>query len=129
MRPLLLSLCMTAVLSVLAGCDALGIETAAQVAERKEAEGKAVGSACRQAVRSIEDCFQTNPKAGKAAVFAGWREMDQYMRENQMVGMPWSGDEDATEEIIEPKEAPVEKGPENDHPTHKTEPDSKTRKS
>ena len=25
---------------------------------------------------------------GKAAVFAGWREMDQYMRENAVVGMP-----------------------------------------
>lgn len=74
--------------SQLAGCDALGIETAPQVAARKEAEGMAIGSACRHAVRSIEDCFERNPKAGKAAVFAGWKSMDQYMRENEVLGMP-----------------------------------------
>lgn len=58
------------------------------MAERKQAEAHAIGSACRHAIRSIEDCFKTNPKAGKAAVFAGWKEMDQYMRDNQIVGMP-----------------------------------------
>lgn len=83
-----LTLCLTAAVSLLAGCDALGIETAAQQAERKDAEGKAIGSACRHAIRSVEDCFKSNPKAGKAAVFAGWKEMDVYMRENQLVGMP-----------------------------------------
>lgn len=76
----------------LAGCDALGIETATQVNARKEAEGRAIGSACRHAVRSIESCFQSNPRAGKAAVFAGWREMDQYMRDNNVVGMPSEGE-------------------------------------
>lgn len=79
---------MVSATSLLAGCDLLGIETASQVAARKEAEGKAIGSACRHAVRSVEDCFRSNPKAGKAAVFAGWKEMDQYMRENEIVGMP-----------------------------------------
>lgn len=73
---------------LMAGCEALGIETATQVAARKEAEARAIGSACRHAVRSIEDCFSSNPKAGKAAVFAGWKDMDQYMRENEIVGMP-----------------------------------------
>lgn len=73
---------------LLAGCDVLGIETAPQVNARKEAEGRAIGSGCRHAVRSIESCFQTNPRAGKAAVFSGWREMDQYMRDNNVVGMP-----------------------------------------
>ncbi len=88
MRHAALTLCLTAAASLLAGCDALGIETAAQQAGRKEAEGKAIGSACRHAIRSVEDCFKSNPKAGKAAVFAGWKEMDVYMRENQLVGMP-----------------------------------------
>lgn len=74
--------------SLLAGCEALGIETATQINAKKEAEGKAIGSACRHAVKSIEDCFGSYPRAGKAAVFAGWREMDQYMRENAVVGMP-----------------------------------------
>jgi hypothetical protein len=74
--------------ALLGGCDALGIESSTQIAERKQAEAHAIGSACRHAIRSIEDCFKTNPKAGKAAVFAGWKEMDQYMRDNQIVGMP-----------------------------------------
>lgn len=75
----------------LAGCDVmgvLGIETAAQLAAQKEAEGKAIGSGCRHAERSIEECYQNNPRAGKAAVFAGWREMDEYMRENKVAAMP-----------------------------------------
>jgi len=78
-------------LLALGGCDLmglLGIETAGQIAEQKEAEGKAIGSGCRHAERSIEECYQNNPKAGKAAVFAGWREMDEYMRENKVAGMP-----------------------------------------
>lgn len=73
---------------LLPGCEMLGIETPAQQLARKEAEGKAIGSACRHAVRSIEDCFRSNPKAGKAAVFEGWKDMDAYMRENEIVGMP-----------------------------------------
>jgi hypothetical protein len=83
-----LSLCLIGAASLLAGCDMLGIETASQVAAKKEAEARAIGSACRHAVRSIEDCFGSNPKAGKAAVFAGWKDMDQYMRDNEIVGMP-----------------------------------------
>ena len=89
-RPALLLLTLAS--TWLAGCDALGIETATQVNARKESEGRAIGSACRHAVRSIESCFQTNPRAGKAAVFAGWREMDQYMRDNNVVGMPSEGE-------------------------------------
>jgi len=75
----------------LGGCDImgiLGIETAAQLAEQKEAEGKAIGSGCRHAERSIEECYQNNSRASKAAVFAGWREMDEYMRENKIASMP-----------------------------------------
>lgn len=71
----------------LAGCDQLGIETPAKSAERQEAEAKAIGSACRHAMRAIEDCYVLNPKADKSAVFAGWREMDEYMRENKLEGV------------------------------------------
>jgi hypothetical protein len=84
-------LLLTTASALLAGCDALGIESATAINARKEAEGRAIGSACRHAVRSIESCFETNPRAGKAAVFAGWREMDQYMRDNNVVGMPTEG--------------------------------------
>jgi hypothetical protein len=71
----------------LVGCDQLGIETPQKSAERQEADAKAIGSACRHALRAIEDCYTLNPKANKAAVFAGWREMDEYMRENKLEGV------------------------------------------
>lgn len=70
--------------SLLAACDQLGIESPQKEAERKEAEAKAIGSACRQAGRAIEDCYNLNPKASKSAIFGGWREMDEYMRENKL---------------------------------------------
>lgn len=73
--------------AALAGCDQLGIEDPAKVAAAKEADGKAIGSACRHAMRAIEDCYVLNPKAQKAAVYAGWREMDEYMRENKLEGI------------------------------------------
>lgn len=75
------------VLLWLSGCDQLGLDTPAKTAERKQAEAKAVGSACRHAMRAIEDCYVLNPKADKSAVFAGWREMDEYMRENKLEGV------------------------------------------
>lgn len=69
---------------LLAGCDALGIESASVASARRDAEGKAIGAACRHAGRSIEACYGANRKAEKASVFAGWREMNDYMRENQI---------------------------------------------
>ena len=80
----LLSVLLTACPLLLAGCDLLGIEGASAVAERRQADGKAVGAACRHAGRAIEDCYGLNKKAEKAAVFAGWREMNDYMRENKI---------------------------------------------
>jgi hypothetical protein len=81
-RPTTLALLVS--LLMLSGCDLLGIEPASAVVARKEAEGKAVGGACRHAGRAIEDCYGMNKKADKAAVFAGWREMNDYMRENKI---------------------------------------------
>jgi hypothetical protein len=75
------------VLLALGGCDQLGIDTPGKTAERQLAEAKAVGSACRHAMRAIEDCYVLNPKADKSSVFAGWREMDEYMRENKLEGV------------------------------------------
>lgn len=80
------SILILAAVAALAGCDLLG-EPAESILARKEAEGRAVGSACRHANRAIEDCYTLNRKAQKAAVFAGWREMDEYMRENKMEGI------------------------------------------
>ena len=71
----------------LAGCDQLGIETPAKSAEHARADAKAIGGACRHAMRAIEDCYTLNPKAEKAAMYEGWREMDEYMRENKLEGV------------------------------------------
>jgi hypothetical protein len=69
---------------LLGGCEQLGLETPGQAAAAKEADGRAIGSACRHSGRALEDCYTLNPKAQKAAVFTGWRDMDAYMRENNI---------------------------------------------
>ena len=78
--------------SLLAGCDmlggALGIESPEKAAAAREADGKAIGGACRHAGRAIEDCYALNKKAEKASVFAGWRDMNDYMRENKIDPVP-----------------------------------------
>ena len=72
---------------LLAGCDIPGLGPDARTLQR-EAEAKAIGGACRHALRGLEDCYTLNPKAAKAQVFAGWKDMDQYMRENKIEGTP-----------------------------------------
>ncbi|MEG2581906.1 MAG: hypothetical protein RSB07_14030 [Comamonas sp.] len=54
----------------------------------RENEAKAIGSGCRHAMRGIEDCYTLNPKAPKSMVFAGWKDMDEYMREHKLEGTP-----------------------------------------
>ena len=74
-------------LLLLTGCDIPGISPSAATLQ-KDAEAKAIGSACRHALRGLEDCYTLTPKAPKAAVFAGWKDMDAYMRENKIEGTP-----------------------------------------
>lgn len=71
----------------LSGCEQLGIDTPATIQARAEEEGKAIGTACRHSVRAMEDCYAMNAKTPKAAIAAGWREMDEYMRENKLEGV------------------------------------------
>jgi hypothetical protein len=83
MRPLsLLAVC--AAVALLAGCDLLGIESPEKIAAARDADGRAIGGACRHAGRAIEDCYALNKRADRAAVFAGWRDMNDYMRENKI---------------------------------------------
>jgi len=70
--------------ALLGGCEMLGMESSEKVAAAREAEGKAVGAACRHAGRAIEDCYAIYKKADRASVFAGWRDMNDYMRENKI---------------------------------------------
>jgi hypothetical protein len=73
------------VLAVLsAGCEQLGIESPEKIAAAKDADGRAIGGACRHAGRAIEDCYTLYKKADRSAVFAGWRDMNDYMRENKI---------------------------------------------
>jgi hypothetical protein len=85
-RPILAAL--LAAVALLSGCELLGIEPASAVAARKESEAKAIGGACRHAGRAIEDCYVLNKRADKAGIFAGWREMNDYMRENKIDAVP-----------------------------------------
>ena len=65
---------------LLGGCDLLGIDSPEKIAAARDADGRAVGDAGR----AIEDCYALHRKAERAAVFAGWREMNDYMRENKI---------------------------------------------
>lgn len=77
-------LAVVALAALLAGCDLAEITGEAKLLAAREAEGKAIGSACRHAGRAIEDCYAKSPKVSKAAIFNGWRDMDAYMRENNI---------------------------------------------
>jgi hypothetical protein len=81
LRTLLLTLTL-----LLSGCDLVDLLADPRVVQR-EADAKAIGGACRFGLRSIEDCYSLNPKASKSAVFIGWKDMDQYMRDNKVEGV------------------------------------------
>lgn len=78
--------CIAAVLSgaLLVGCEMPGDAALQQKLASIEADSRAIGSACKQAGRAIEDCYTLNPKASKAAIFAGWKDMNDYMRDNKL---------------------------------------------
>lgn len=75
-------------LLTLSGCDQitqrLGLEDPGAKEARLENDAKAVGSACRHSGRAIEDCYSIYSWLPRAGIFTGWREMDAYMRENQL---------------------------------------------
>ena len=72
----------------LPGCDMIqqkiGLENPAAKAAKDEADGKAVGGACRQSGRAIEDCYSIYSWLPRAAIYDGWRAMDAYMRDNKL---------------------------------------------
>ncbi|MEN3112518.1 hypothetical protein ACFONG_01365 [Uliginosibacterium paludis] len=83
-RPFAASWLPCMLLLALTACDRLGLPDPAREAAAREADGKAIGGACRHAGRALEDCYAMNPSAEKAAVFAGWKEMNDYMAENKI---------------------------------------------
>ncbi len=88
LKPMRRLLIVSALLLGLSGCDLiqqkLGIEAPAVKAARLDAEGQAVGSACRQSGRAIEDCYSIYSWLSKASIYQGWRDMDAYMRDNKL---------------------------------------------
>ncbi|MEW6677512.1 MAG: hypothetical protein AB1421_06285 [Pseudomonadota bacterium] len=72
----------------LTGCDQLKERAGIPDPAKVEAEGKAIGSACRHAGWGIEDCFRLNPDASKPAMFTGWKDMNEYMIKNEMQAVP-----------------------------------------
>lgn len=83
-RSVLARLLIVCAAGLLGGCEQLGIETPEAIATARIADGKAIGGACRHAGRAIEDCYLLYKKADRAAIFTGWRDMNDYMRENQI---------------------------------------------
>lgn len=66
----------------LAGCNWFNHVTGLS----KDAD-RATGAACRQTGRSLEECYRRNPDADRAQIFAGWREMHEYMSKQQLPTM------------------------------------------
>jgi len=92
---------------LLPACDMLGLGPDPRIAQ-KEADAKAIGAACRNGLRNIEDCYSLNKGVNKAAIYAGWLEMDAYMRENKLEGQRTEvvpPDAPPAEEIIEEPKA------------------------
>ena len=85
--PAAFALCATLLMS---GCDLDALMADPKLAQR-EADAKAIGGACRHGLRSIEDCYSLNEKSARAAIFAGWKDMDQYMRDNKIEGVAPQG--------------------------------------
>ena len=97
---LIARLLLAGVALLLAACDIPGLGPDPAIA-RREAEAKAIGGGCRYSSRSIEDCYELNERASKSAIFEGWKEMDQYMRENKIEGVrAVEAKSEPTEEII-----------------------------
>ena len=95
----------------LVACEQLGLDDQAKIAAAREADGRAIGNACRQTGRVLEECYALNPKFQKAAIFAGWREMDGYMRENKIENSERPGGETKSSDAkpAESKSPAVEK--------------------
>jgi len=79
--PLIISLLLT-------GCDAFYEALEIPNPSKAKSEAKAVGAACRHSGRSLEDCFYLNPDLDKAAIYEGWREMNEYMLAKELAVVP-----------------------------------------
>jgi hypothetical protein len=112
----------------LVACDKLPIPDPNRAALQKEQDAKAIGGACRHAGRALEDCYKLNRKASKGAVFAGWREMNDYMTQNKLdVVQPTIVPVNATHAAGDtpPPAAPASEKPSGHNDTHAKPADEK----
>lgn len=83
----------------LSGCDQVN-----DVINKQKSNGKAVGAACRHSGRALEDCYQRNQKIAKSDIYAGWKEMNEYMQAKKLdVVRPPKGDADSDEDHTDKK--------------------------
>lgn len=94
----------------LTGCDQLSERAGFPNAAKVEAEGKAIGGACRHAGRGLEDCYTLNPTASKSAIYEGWKEMNEYMAKNGMQAIPPQIEPAKRKSAADKTEAPDESG-------------------
>ena len=73
---------------LLAGCDVVKDRMGVKDPAKLEAEAKAVGASCRLSGRSLEDCYTLNDSSPRAPIYAGWKEMNEYMAERKMEVQP-----------------------------------------
>ena len=71
------------VVTALTGCDQVN-----EMLNKQQANGKAIGAACRHSGRALEDCFSRNPRVAKSDIFSGWKEMNEYMLARKMEVVP-----------------------------------------
>lgn len=104
MRTIILLFLLFLLFPLLGGCDQfrdlldLPPDPEKQAAAAEQ-EARAIGGACRQAGRSLEDCYMLNSEASKALIFAGWKEMNDYMQANELEVVP--------SKILHPGELPT----------------------
>ncbi|BCL75527.1 hypothetical protein JHS3_12630 [Jeongeupia sp. HS-3] len=55
---------------------------------KQQENGKAIGAACRHSGRALEDCYLRNARVPKADIYAGWKEMNEYMLAKKMDIVP-----------------------------------------
>jgi hypothetical protein len=102
LRPTLIAFALLA----LSGCDLF----ASMRGKPTSVDSNAIGAACRHVGRSLEECYSLNPEASKAEVFAGWKEMHDYMDEKKLATMAPSGGAQAVKDphAVEQEEAEAE---------------------
>lgn len=91
---------------LLAGCDVIKDRMGVKDPAAVEAEAKAIGASCRLSGRGLEDCYNLNERQPRAPIYAGWKEMNEYMAQRNMeVQRPTLGDDGKPIEPVQSTES------------------------